>query len=210
MRSGGQSGHGLGRTVAVGRPVGPRSWSHGHGRTASQVTVLAARPQSVGRSGLGLGRMVAVGRPVGHVPGPRSWSHGRGRSVCRATGLAAQPRSTHQSGHGRGRTATVSRPVGPRSWSHGHGRSASRARVLGARSRSVGRPGPVRTGGRAKCGVRAGAGGPRRTLQPDAGSRALKGGVVTIQRARIGKYKYVIHRSRGRFKRWYSPRRTLP
>ena len=93
-RSVGQSGQGLGRTVAVGRPVGPRSWSHGRGRSVSRATALVARSRSVCQSGHGLGRTAEVGRPVG----PQPWPRGRSRSACRTTVWVARSQSVGQSG----------------------------------------------------------------------------------------------------------------
>ena len=86
MRSVGQSGHGLGRTVAVGRPVGPRSWSRGRSRSACRTTVWVARSRSVGQSGRRLqwpkARIPATGR--GPTCSKRGGGHepaGTGRSL---------------------------------------------------------------------------------------------------------------------------------
>ena len=83
-----QSGHGLGRTVAVGRPVGPRSWLRGRRRSACRTTVWVARSRSVGQSGRRLqgpmGRKPATGR--GPTCSKRGGGHepaGTGRSLKR-------------------------------------------------------------------------------------------------------------------------------
>ena len=81
-----QSGHGLGRTVAAGRPDGPRSWLRGRSRSACRTTVWVARSRSVGQSGRRLqwpkARIPATGR--GPTCSKRGGGHepaGTGRSL---------------------------------------------------------------------------------------------------------------------------------